>query len=205
MEANAHRDAHARLQKSNQSDSSFAYRLVWAALFCALLPSRAQAGSLTLAWDASTDPNVVGYYIYYGPASGSYNGKIDVGLVTQYTVPNLLDGTTYYFAATDYNASRQESGFSNEVSAVVPVITPPPVAGFTATPVSGTEKLEVQFTDTSTGMVTAWTWSFGDGQTSTVQNPLHTYQKVGSYTVTLTVTGPGGTSSDALALQVKRN
>jgi hypothetical protein len=81
------------------------------------------AATLTLAWDANTDPAVVGYYLYYGQLTGSYTTKIDVGNVTQYTVSNLLDGTTYYFAATDYDAGRQESGFSNEVSATTPAPT----------------------------------------------------------------------------------
>jgi hypothetical protein len=81
------------------------------------------AATLTLAWDANTDPAVVGYYLYYGQLTGSYTTKIDVGNVTQYSVGNLLDGTTYYFAATDYDAGRQESGFSNEVSATTPAPT----------------------------------------------------------------------------------
>jgi PKD repeat protein len=61
-------------------------------------------------------------------------------------------------------------------------------ADFQAAPVSGTAPLEVAFTDASTSRgapVTAWTWNFGDGGSSTEQNPRHTYQRVGKYTVLL--------------------
>jgi PKD repeat protein len=61
-------------------------------------------------------------------------------------------------------------------------------AKFTSTPVSGQVPLTVQFTDTSTGSPVAWAWTFGDGGTSTEQNPSHTYNAEGSYTVSLTVT-----------------
>ncbi|EKQ50463.1 MAG: PDK repeat-containing protein, partial [Methanobacterium sp. Maddingley MBC34] len=59
---------------------------------------------------------------------------------------------------------------------------------------NGLDPLTVQFTDTSTGNITSWSWDFnGDGVTdSTEQNPTYTYNTSGTYTVTLTVTGPGG-------------
>jgi PKD repeat protein len=73
------------------------------------------------------------------------------------------------------------------------VVTPgvPPVAGFTASPWFGTAPLSVQFTDTSalgTSPIEAWDWDFGDGETSSDQDPLHVYDLPGEYTVTLTVT-----------------
>jgi PKD repeat protein len=68
----------------------------------------------------------------------------------------------------------------------------PPVAGFYGTPTSGPKPLGVQFTDASNGVIDTYTWDFGDGHTSNAQNPSHNYPAIGSYTVTLTVTGPGG-------------
>jgi PKD repeat protein len=65
---------------------------------------------------------------------------------------------------------------------------------------SGPAPLTVNFTDLSTGNPTAWAWTFGDGQTSTLQNPPHTYQNPGNYTVSLTVsfaTGPPLTATKA--------
>jgi PKD repeat protein len=70
-----------------------------------------------------------------------------------------------------------------------------PVAGFTADPVSGVAPLNVNFTDRSTGNITGWAWSFGDGHTSSQQNPTHTYETAGRHTITLTVTGPGGSAT----------
>ncbi len=74
----------------------------------------------TLVWDASTDPSVTGYKFYTGTASGVYGTPIDVGLVATSLAKGLLRGHTYYFAATAYNSSKQESGFSNEVKYAVP-------------------------------------------------------------------------------------
>ena len=62
-----------------------------------------------------------------------------------------------------------------------------PVADFAAPAPTGVSPLPVTFTDLSTGVPTSWSWDFGDGGTSTLQNPTHTYQTLGTYSVTLTV------------------
>jgi PKD repeat protein len=67
-----------------------------------------------------------------------------------------------------------------------------PVAAFTASPTSGYSPLKVVFTDKSTGSPTSWNWNFGDGTSSTVKNTVHTYNKEGKYTVTLTVKNAKG-------------
>jgi PKD repeat protein len=69
-----------------------------------------------------------------------------------------------------------------------------PQAAFTGSNTSGQAPLSVSFTDQSTGDVTGWSWTFGDGGTSTQRNPTRTYQNPGTYSVTLRVTGPAGTS-----------
>ncbi len=76
---------------------------------------------VTLAWDASTNPIVAGYNIYYGAASGTYTGKASTGLANSLTISNLAGGATYYFAATTYSAAGTESALSSEVSYTVPV------------------------------------------------------------------------------------
>lgn len=72
---------------------------------------------------------------------------------------------------------------------------PAPVAQFNAAPLSGTAPLNVAFTDASTGSISSWSWSFGDGGTSTLASPSHSYAAAGLYSVSLTVTGPGGSNS----------
>lgn len=71
-----------------------------------------------------------------------------------------------------------------------------PIASFT----SAVDELAVDFTDTSVdadGDVVSWAWSFGDGGTSSAQNPSHTYAADGSYPVTLVVTDDGGLTATA--------
>jgi PKD repeat protein len=71
-------------------------------------------------------------------------------------------------------------------------IVPLPVAGLRATPVSGIVPLTVTFNDTSTGSPVAWNWSFGDGNTSALQNPVFTYTIPGDYTVALNASNTEG-------------
>jgi serine protease len=74
--------------------------------------------------------------------------------------------------------------------------TNPPVAAFSGTPTSGTIPLTVVFTDASTNSPTSWSWDFGDGGTSTLQNPSHVYTTAGSYTVVLTATNAYGSDGE---------
>src|SRR3989442_4778280 len=97
-------------------------------VLCSLAPAVANAAQVTLAWDANTDPDLAGYKLYYGLSSGSYQSSVDVGNVTTYTLSGLLDGRIYYFAATAYNLSLAESGFSNEVRKAKAAVTPPTVS-----------------------------------------------------------------------------
>ena len=68
-------------------------------------------------------------------------------------------------------------------------------ADFTAWPTRGAVPMTVDFTNTSTGDYVTSLWDFGDGSTSTDQNPSHTYPLSGTYPVSLTVSGPGGTDT----------
>ncbi|HOW72498.1 MAG TPA: phosphodiester glycosidase family protein [Phycisphaerae bacterium] len=71
-----------------------------------------------------------------------------------------------------------------------------PAAEFTASPAAGVVPLRVQFTDSSAGgMIDTWLWEFGDQTTSNVRNPTHVYLTARTYTVSLTVSGPGGSST----------
>jgi PKD repeat protein len=75
------------------------------------------------------------------------------------------------------------------------IVPPTPVAAFTSAPNAGTAPLLVSFTDTSSGDITSRLWDFGDGATSALQNPTHSYA-AGTYTVSLTVSGPGGMDTE---------
>jgi hypothetical protein len=72
--------------------------------------------SLTLAWDASPNAEIVGYHLYYGAASGNYTDSIVISNVTSVAISGLSVGVTYYFAITAIGTDGQESGFSGEIS-----------------------------------------------------------------------------------------
>ena len=167
--------------------------LITALLFAALLASPARAGTVSLAWDAVNSPALVGYMLHYGPAAGNYPSSIDVGNRLTYVVPNLTEGSTYHFVVTAYDAAKTQSPNSNDVSATVPYSVP--VANFTASATTGVAPLALNFTSTSTGTITSYVWTFGDSTTSTAQNPAKVYSTPGIFTVSLKVTGPGGTNT----------
>lgn len=76
--------------------------------------------NVTLTWNPSTSPNVVGYDIYYGPACGTYTNKISVGNVSSAIVAGLPDGACNYFVVTARATTGLESLPSNEVSFNIP-------------------------------------------------------------------------------------
>ncbi|HTY52999.1 MAG TPA: PKD domain-containing protein, partial [Methanomicrobiales archaeon] len=67
----------------------------------------------------------------------------------------------------------------------------PPVAAFSAAPISGKEPLNVTFTDLSTNNPGSWSWKFGDGSTSNEEDPVHTFS-AGTFTVSLVAGNSGG-------------
>ena len=70
-----------------------------------------------------------------------------------------------------------------------------PVTSFSASQTSGNAPLTVDFTGQSKGSPTSWKWSFGDGNTSTDKNPVHTYNKSGLYSIRLTASNEKGSNA----------
>lgn len=99
-------------------------------------------------------------------------------------------------------------GGSNTTSQTITVNVPPPVASFTAAPITGTAPLSVQFTNTSTGNITSMTWTLGNGtgfvdDTLPFDEPVQTtYDAPATYTATLTVSGPGGSDTASQSVTV---
>ena len=74
---------------------------------------------MTLTWAANGEPDLAGYKVYVGTASGTYNfpgSAFVIGKVTSYTVSNLPTGQTYFFAISAYDSAGNESLLSAEVS-----------------------------------------------------------------------------------------
>lgn len=119
------------------------------------------------------------------------------------TVSNDRDPVHTYARAGTYVVTLRVSNPDGQDSASKTITVPrseatAPTASFTAT-VTG---LQATFTDTSTGTVTSWEWSFGDGERSTVRHPVHVYAQPGIYSVTLTVSNAAGSSTASRSVAV---
>ncbi len=113
-------------------------------------------------------------------------------------VENFMDYTDDY--CMDHFTAGQATRMNQQMALYRPTMYggstgTAPTAAFAGDPVSGTVPLTVDFTDQSTGSPTSWSWTFGDGGTSTAQNPSYTYAAVGTYTVSLTVSNEFGSDS----------
>ena len=139
-------------------------------------------GGTVLFTDASTG-DVTGWSWSFGDgATSSLKNPVHT-----YAAPG-----TYTVALTASNAY----GSDTETKEAYIDAGLPPVASFTANVTGGNAPLTVQFTDASTGDVTGWSWSFGDGATSSLKNPVHTYAAPGTYTVTLIATNEYGSDEE---------
>ena len=94
-----------------------------------------------------------------------------------------------YKANTNYNSSRSNTANNG-------LVGPTFSADFTSDITSGIIPLDVQFSDNSQGSPSSYFWNFGDGNTSTIANPMHTYTIAGLYTVTLRISD--GTNTDSM-------
>ncbi len=87
------------------------------------------------------------------------------------------------------------SGQVEDYTVIARVNNLPPSVNFSSNYVPGSCVNPVQFTDLTTNLPTAWHWDFGDGTTSSLQNPAHQYAATGSYSVSLSATNTNGTAS----------
>jgi gliding motility-associated-like protein len=114
------------------------------------------------------------------------------------TISFLQNPAVTYFTPGTYTVkltATNASGSNTIIKTQYITVNANPVAAFTSTAPSGCYPLPVTFTDNSTpgsGTVNSWLWDFGDGYTSTDQNPSHTYSAAGTYNVTEIVTNSNG-------------
>jgi hypothetical protein len=171
-------------------------------MFLAVSP--ASPSGYNLSWNGYQGFTVASYIIWKADTSLKWT-KIDSvnGNIYMWHDPDTSTIPMYYQievvrpggpcnpakANTNYNTSRSNQASNGAIS---PVTLAP---DFIATPTQGAAPLVVVFYDQTIGNPTSWYWNFGDGNTSTLQNPAHQYDSTGIYDVTLTCTNPDGVKS----------
>jgi len=151
--------------------------------------------------EQKSDPTDMGYWFYDGTSMACPHASALVAMMIangQIGVENIR--TILHETAVDLGSAGWDQyygyGRIDAYAALTYGGTPPPVAEFSGSPTSGCVPLTVSFTDLSTGEIDTWYWTFGDGGSSGAQNPSHQYTSAGTYTVSLTVTGPGGSDGE---------
>jgi hypothetical protein len=158
-------------------------------LVALLISIWARAEQVTLAWDANTEPDLAGYRVHYGTASGSYTSSVDVHKVTTSSIGTLTAGQTYYFAVTAYDASGNESGYSNQVSYSVAAAngapaTPATPAGASSALVNASITFSTSATDPNNDSL-GYRYDWGDGVISGwgAASQSHSWATAGQYAV----------------------
>jgi PKD repeat protein len=177
------------------------------------VPGNVIAGNVPII-GAALHPQFLQYQLEYGPEPNASNLWYPISAVIQTPVLNgqlgiwntpsapdgfytirlrviLRDGTSII---TEVNSIRVQNRTPTPIPSATPSI-PRPVAAFVESPSSGQSPLTVRFFNQSTGNITSSNWSFGDGTTSSAINPVYTFNRPGIYTVTLTVSGSGGSAN----------
>ena len=156
-------------------------------------------GSWNLIWDGYEGFAFSTYRIYRGTNTNNMSLLTQLpSSATSYTDLNPPTGTVYYQIEiikttgcypdttvakvnTNYNSSRSNTANNANINPVY--LT----ADFSADIQTGVWPIQVTFEDASSGGPDAWHWNFGDGNTSVEQNPNHTYNNTGVYTVSLAI------------------
>lgn len=189
------------------------------------------AGTVTLAWNPSTDPLVVGYHIHYGVTSGTYpyTNVISNCNVTNVTITNLTQGTTYYFAAATYSAAGLESSLSSEVSYLVPLNVPPTnppptlnvitnlvinenaglqtvsLSGITSGSTNENQTLTVAAVSSNTGLIPNPAVNYTNGNTTGTLTFTPVINTTGMATISVTVSNSTASNSITLTFTVTVN
>ncbi len=147
-----------------------------------------------------------GIYLGAGLPVINNNCLMNIGRYELYNnTANVIDATGNYWNTTDQiEITDKIYDWNNNIDKGLVAFAPwrgacgmgtlIPVAGFMADNTDVIPGDTVTFTDLSCGDVALWRWNFGDGQVSRQQNPTHSYNGAGEYTVSLTVGGPGSTT-----------
>lgn len=161
--------------------------------------------SLTLAWDASSSTNVLGYRVYYGTTSHQYSSAVSVGTATTATIAGLVEGMTYYFSVTAYDVSNVESLFSDEAAVTVPLNLTNNPAKVPCGTVAAGQNVTISLPASVSGTL-SYQWMFNGNNIASATNAVLTLNNLaasqaGAYSVTVTGAS-GSTNSTATSLMI---
>lgn len=160
-------------------------------------PNWSESFGVWIDFNQNQNFNDPGEFVYSSPTSSTTLQSVNV------TIPNTaLSGNTRLRVRCNYgtNVTAGQAcapftyGETEDYTITIQANNVPPISDFYAgstTTCNGT----IAFFDQSSGNPTSWSWNFGDGGNSTLQNPVHTYSTGGTYTVTLTTTNAFGTNT----------
>lgn len=144
-------------------------------------------GAIDLSWTDNAGA-VDGFTLQHSSDGSSWGLEADNLLTTSYADTGLATASTHYYRVRAFYGA-EISGWSNVASATTDAIAPTAFFSWS------NDFTEVTFNDGSSdsdGSVVGWSWHFGDSNSSSLQNPVHTYASAGTYTVSLTVTDNHG-------------
>jgi PKD repeat protein len=144
---------------------------------------------LTVTFSSNSQGEISSHFWSFGDGGASSGTQA----VHTYTLPGIY--TVSLLVSGPGGEDEEKKAAFIEVK--LPTPTPPsaPTADFTGDMLAGPAPLTVNFENLSAGQVDSSSWSFGDGSTSSVISPVHTYDNAGIYSVTLTVTNSAGTDT----------
>jgi hypothetical protein len=163
-------------------------------LLATLTATTAHADSLTLAWDANPEPDVVGYYVFIGTTSGVYSTVVDVGNTTRYTFTAAVPGTTYYLTVAAYVAGPLLGQQAPEIVATIgggPTLSNP---GNRTSPRGEPLTLTLSATDPNNDPITYGAYGLPTGLaiTPTTGEIAGTPTTAGAFNVAVTAEDPSG-------------
>ncbi len=174
--------------------------LAWMLTLSLLCPAPVRGGTVKLAWKPSSDTNVAGYHIYYGLNRGGYASIVDEKTNLTAMIAGLAPGLTYYFAVRAYDASGNESAFSEEIA-----YNPPFLLHITAQPSNqaAIAGASVTLAVSATGeSPLTFQWVNGTAQISGATSPTLAWPHIGDSNAgnyTVVVSNPWGSITSSVA------
>lgn len=159
--------------------------------------------SVTFNWEYDNPENITGFKVYQ---DGEVLCETNDSTATELTCSSNFRSSTITFAITAVNTDGTETTLSNTITYTEESTAEPTelVAEISASATEGTAPLTVSYdASSSTGNISSYAWSFGDGSSSSANNIDHTFSIPGTYQTQLTLTdSDGNTSSDKITITV---